>query len=261
MNVHMHIGGIYMPMYRKKRFARRLDQPRCYRPLKGKQEKSISITLDEFEAMRLCDYDEMSQVDAAEDMNVSRATIQRLLQSGRKKVITAVLTHQGFNIENTIEHIKLKGENRMPMNAKTMKKVAFPTSDRVHVDQHFGHTNEFCIYTLENNEVKEVFFVTPPPHKPSVLPLFLRDAGVDVIITGGMGQRAVDLFKQHEIDVILGAQGTIQDNLEDYFGGDLVSTVSPCEHNHDHDHKHKDTQHSRPNQGMRTKHNCEDTHE
>jgi predicted DNA-binding protein (UPF0251 family)/predicted Fe-Mo cluster-binding NifX family protein len=246
-----------MPIYRKKRFARRLDQPRCYRPLKGEQSKAISITLDEFEAMRLCDYDGLSQVEAAEDMTVSRATIQRLLQSGRKKVVSAILTHQGLNIENTIEHIKLKGESRMSMNEKTTKKVAFPTSDRNHVDQHFGHTNEFCIYTVKDNEVKDVSFVTPPPHKPAVLPLFLRDLEVDVIITGGMGQRAVELFKHNGIDVILGAQGKIARNLEDYFDGELLSTVSPCEHNHDHDHQHGDNHPNRPNQGMRSNQNQE----
>ena len=236
-----------MKRYRKKRFARRLDQPRNYRPENGDQKQSIVISLDEFEALRLCDYEALSQVDAAQDMNISRATIQRLLQSGREKIIKAVLMHRGFKIENTIEHIKLKGENRMGIDTKEVKKIAFPTSDREHVDQHFGHTKEFCLYTVENNEVKDISFITPPPHTPGALPLFLRDQGVDVIITGGMGNRAVELFKHNAIDVILGAQGLIQANLDDFFDGDLASTLSPCDHNHgDHDHD------GRPNHGMRS---------
>ncbi|MFW6298528.1 MAG: NifB/NifX family molybdenum-iron cluster-binding protein [Bacillota bacterium] len=236
-----------MKKYRKKRFARRLDQARSYRPEGGNQVKAIVVTLDEFEALRLCDFEELSQVEAARDMNVSRATIQRLLESGRKKMIKAVLTHQGFKIENTIEHIKLKGENRMNMDTKTMKKIAFPTSDRTHVDQHFGHTKEFCLYTVEDHKVTDVSFVTPPPHKPGALPLFLRDQGVDVIITGGMGNRAVEIFKHNAIDVILGAQGLIESNLSDFFDGELVSTVSPCDHDHG-DHGHEE----RPNHGMRS---------
>ncbi|MFP4078372.1 MAG: NifB/NifX family molybdenum-iron cluster-binding protein [Candidatus Izemoplasmataceae bacterium] len=236
-----------MKRYRKKRFARRLDQARSYRPDHGDQIKAVVITLDEFEALRLCDYEALSQIDAARDMNVSRATIQRLLESGRKKMIQAVLMHQGFKIENTIEHIKLKGENRMSMDTKTAKKIAFPTSDKKHVDQHFGHTEAFCLYTVEDNQVKDVSYVTPPPHKPGALPLFLRDHGVDVIITGGMGNRAVELFKHNKIDVILGAEGSIEKNLNDFFDGDLVSTVSPCEHDHG-DHGHE----KRPNQGMRS---------
>lgn len=236
-----------MSPHRKKRFARRLDQARHYRPDNGDQEHAIVVSLDEFETMRLCDYELLSQVDAAKDMNVSRATIQRLLQSGRQKITKAVLTHRGFRIENSIEHIKLKGENRMGIDTKNVKRIAFPTSDRKHVDQHFGHTESFCVYTVKDNRVIDTDYLTPPPHKPGVLPLFLRDQGVDVIITGGMGNKAVDLFKHNNIDVILGARGPIEQNLEEFFGGDLESTVSPCSHDHG-DHSHE----SRPNHGTRS---------
>ena len=83
----MHIRGEKMNS-RKKRYARRLDTNRFYKPLGIKKSdlQTNIINLDEFEALRLCDYEGLSQIEAASDMRVSRATIQRLLLSGRKKI-------------------------------------------------------------------------------------------------------------------------------------------------------------------------------
>ncbi|MCF7926262.1 MAG: DUF134 domain-containing protein [Candidatus Izimaplasma sp.] len=237
-----------MKKYRKKRFARRLDKARRYTPEAGNKSSTTKISLDEFEALRLCDYEEASQIDAARDMRVSRATLQRLLYSGRKKIIESILLNNSFEIENNIEHIKLKGESKMNMGNKQIRKIAFPTSDRKTVDQHFGHTKEFCIYTIDKENITDISFVTPPPHKPGVLPLFLRDQAVDMIITGGMGKRAIELFKHNQIDVILGASGTIEENLEDYFDDELKSTNSSCDHHHgDHSHTHNNHSHKHGN--------------
>lgn len=120
-----------------------------------------------------------------------------------------------------------------------MKKIAFPTSNRRTIDGHFGHTKEFVIYSVEGNVVANETFVTPPPHEPGVLPKFLADNGVDTIITGGMGAMAVRLFNGNNIEVILGAAGSIQAALDEYLNDTLLSTGSSCNHNHgDHDHGH-----------------------
>lgn len=225
--------------YRKKRFARRLDKQRDYKPM-GLPRRDLPITrieLDEFEAMRLCDIDGLSQIDAAEAMAVSRATIQRLLISGRKKLLSAILNHHAFHIDNSTEHISLRGENKMGIEQQNNKVIAFPTSNRQDVDGHFGHTKEFALYTINNNAIEAKTYVTPPPHEPGVLPQFLAEQGANVIITGGMGQRAINLFKQHNIDVILGAEGTIETNLKEYLGGMLESNGSGCDHS-EHNHNH-----------------------
>lgn len=224
---------------RVKRYARRLDDKRKFNPeIKLKDAKSVIVYLDEFEAMRLCDFEELSQVDAADDMQVSRATLQRLLQSGRKKVVKAVLSNTAFEVTNDIHNIRLKGENKMNVEQRQMKVIAFPTSDRTTVDGHFGHTKEFAIVSVSGNEVVGTLFVTPPPHEPGVLPRFLGQQGIDVIVTGGMGKMAVDLFNQQGIDVILGATGSIDENLIEYLGGSLASSGSVCSHDHGEHHGH-----------------------
>ncbi|QMS85808.1 NifB/NifX family molybdenum-iron cluster-binding protein [Candidatus Xianfuyuplasma coldseepsis] len=229
---------------RKKRYARRLDAKRYFKPsgVPRSELQTCSISLDEFEAIRLVDLEGLSQIDAASDMQVSRATIQRLLTSGRKKLVEAILDNCAFEVRNDIEHIKLKGENKMNIEAKPQKVIAFPTSDKVTIDGHFGHTKEFAIYDVLDTDINHVRYVTPPPHEPGVLPKFLHDQGIDVIITGGMGQRAVTLFNNNNIDVILGAKGRIDVNLNEYLGGFLSSQGSSCDTSHNHQH-HREHHH------------------
>ena len=235
----MHIGDDKMTT-RKKRYARRLDSSRTFKPqgIPKSELLTVSVMLDEFEALRLCDYEGLSQIEAAEEMQISRATIQRLLLSARKKFVDVILNNKVLEIRNDIRNIKLKGESKMNIEEKEVKKISFPTSDKVTVDGHFGHTKEFVIYTVKANVITEVIYVTPPPHKPGVLPQFLGESGVDVIITGGMGQMAVDLFQRQGIDVVLGAKGRIDVNLNEYLGGFLTSQGSTCNHepNHSCDH-------------------------
>jgi len=64
----------------------------------------LKLGHDEIEAMRLCDHEEMDQEEAARRMNISRGTVQRLLYSGRKKVIEAITMSKALQIEGG-EHI------------------------------------------------------------------------------------------------------------------------------------------------------------
>ncbi len=113
-------------------------------------------------------------------------------------------------------------------------RIALPTSDMVTVEAHFGHCKQFAIHSVKDNKVVEVEFVDAPPHQPGLLPAFLGAKDIQTIITGGMGQRAIDLFKEQNIEVILGANGTIKEMLEVYLSGQLVSNGEPCAHNDDH---------------------------
>lgn len=115
-------------------------------------------------------------------------------------------------------------------------KVAFPTSNKETVDEHFGHCTYFAMYTVENNNITEVEFLEAPKHEPGVLPKFLGENKATTIITGGMGAMAIHLFKEQNIDVILGASGSIEDNLKEYLEGELNSVGTPCDHTHEDGH-------------------------
>ena len=111
-------------------------------------------------------------------------------------------------------------------------RVAFPTNDRVKVEEHFGHAKEFAFANVKDGKVISTEYQTPPAHSPGVIPAFVGEQGATVIITGGMGGMAVNLFKEQNIDVILGATGSIEDTLKTYIEGELASTGSVCDHSH-----------------------------
>ena len=103
---------------------------------------------------------------------------------------------------------------------------------------HFGHCENFIIFDTENGQITAENSVPNPGHKPGFLPNFLADMGVKVIISGGMGGGAVDIFNERDVEVILGAQGDARAAVESYLKGELKSTGSVCHHEGEHEHEH-----------------------
>ena len=98
---------------------------------------------------------------------------------------------------------------------------------------HFGHASRFAIFTTDDDgrEITAVDRVVPPPHEPGVLPAWLGRQGADVILAGGMGQRARELFEEQGIRVVTGV--TAQDANEavtTFLEGKLTSGENPCDH-------------------------------
>ena len=113
-----------------------------------------------------------------------------------------------------------------------MIKIAVASENEV-VTEHFGHCEGFTIFDTENNQIVKVEAIANPGHRPGFLPNFLNDMGVNVIISGGMGSGAMDIFNGKGIEVIVGASGNTTEVVEAYLNGSLKSTGSIC-----HEHQH-----------------------
>jgi len=111
-----------------------------------------------------------------------------------------------------------------------MIKIAV-ASENEKVTEHFGHCVNFNIYEAEKDQITKSESIPNPGHKPGVLPNFLSDIGVNVIISGGMGGGAVDIFNEKGIEVIVGISGNAKAAAEAYLQGILKSTGSVC---HEH---------------------------
>lgn len=98
------------------------------------------------------------------------------------------------------------------------------------VSAHFGHCDGFTVYEVEDGAIAGKEYIANPGHEPGVLPALLREAKVDLVIAGGMGERAQTLFNQNGIEVIVGAQGTCEDAINTYNKGELVSNSVFCKH-------------------------------
>ncbi len=113
-------------------------------------------------------------------------------------------------------------------------KIAVASEGKM-VTEHFGHCEGFTIFDTESNQIKGKEFISNPGHRPGFLPVFLHDQGVNVIISGGMGGSAVQLFTESGIEVVTGASGEAEITVKSYLSGKLKSTGSIC-----HEHQHHD---------------------
>jgi len=106
------------------------------------------------------------------------------------------------------------------------------------VSPHFGRCPYFVLVDLEGREVKQVQAISNPyysHHQPGQVPGFINEQNADVMLTGGMGRRAIDFFQQYGIRAATGAAGTVQMALENYLQGELQG-AEPCRESVEHAH-------------------------
>ena len=104
------------------------------------------------------------------------------------------------------------------------------------VSPHFGRCPHYILADVEGQEVKAVQAVGNPyygQHAPGKVPGFIHSQGVHVMLTGGMGGRAIGFFGQYGIEAVTGALGTVRHALERYLGGMLYG-AAPCHESREH---------------------------
>jgi predicted Fe-Mo cluster-binding NifX family protein len=103
---------------------------------------------------------------------------------------------------------------------------------------HFGHAMFFIIVDVEEGNVISTNGVANPfaeAHQPGQIPSFVHQQNADVILSGGMGGRAIEFFSQYGIKAATGAAGTVRQALESYLGGKLTE-AAPCNESVEHGH-------------------------
>lgn len=109
-------------------------------------------------------------------------------------------------------------------------KFAVPLAEGV-LCNHFGHCQQFAILSSEDGKVVRKELLRPPPHEPGVLPRWLHEMGVQVIIAGGMGARAMGMFNDFGIQVVTGAPALPPETLvEQYLNRTLQTGANVCDH-------------------------------
>jgi len=108
-----------------------------------------------------------------------------------------------------------------------MKKFAVAV-EADQISQHFGYCDGFLIVEHENEKETKRDFLPNPGHRPGFLPVFLKEKGIDTIITGGMGSRAQGMFNDAGIDVITGAAGSVDETVTAYLKDTLISSGAVC---------------------------------
>ncbi len=119
-----------------------------------------------------------------------------------------------------------------------MKKIiAIPLEDGL-LCAHFGHCQTFAIINVEDNKITEVKEVIPPEHAPGLYPKWIAQFGVTDVIAGGMGQKAITLFNQQNINVFVGAHvKSAKELVIDFLANKLNLSANYCNHNENHDYR------------------------
>jgi predicted Fe-Mo cluster-binding NifX family protein len=116
-----------------------------------------------------------------------------------------------------------------------MKKIiAIPMEDGI-LCAHFGHCQYFAIVEVEESVITNVKEVNPPVHEPGLYPRWVAQFGVTDVIGGGMGQKAIDLFNQQNINAFVGAPlKPAQDLVADFLANKLNLSANYCNHDENH---------------------------
>ena len=110
------------------------------------------------------------------------------------------------------------------------RKYAIPVNNGL-LDEHFGHCRQFVLIEVEDGKVSREEVIDAPPHQPGLLPPFLAEKGVTDVITGGIGQRAIQIFNQYNVNVFCGAPKKYAKELvEGHLNGTIQFSDNYCDH-------------------------------
>lgn len=111
-------------------------------------------------------------------------------------------------------------------------RIAIPVSDGK-LDPHFGHCRFFSLMDVDRDAGTVIAntLVEAPPHEPGVLPTWLAEQGADLVLAGGMGGRAIQLFNDQGVEVIVGAPQLDPESLvRAYISGEIGAGTNACDH-------------------------------
>ncbi|MBN2019284.1 MAG: P-loop NTPase [Sedimentisphaerales bacterium] len=154
--------------------------------------------------------------------DIGKPLIRSDIQSPTKKAMQ-------FTFERLMENMEIP---KIKMEAKNNMKIAIPITNGK-LSSHFGHCEQFAVIDVDagSKSIAKTEMLTPPAHEPGVLPKWLSEMGVNLVIAGGLGQRAQQLFKENNIAVIVGAPSDMPENIVTaYLGKSLQTGDNVCDH-------------------------------
>lgn len=210
-------------------------------------EDGIVLTVEEYETIRLIDYMGFSQEECARQMDGSRTTIQALYTEGRKKLARFLIEGTSLKIEggnyelcsDPCRSVRPCGHKARNLKGDKNMKIAV-TYENGQVFQHFGHTEQFKIYEVEDGKVVCSQVVNTDGQGHGALGGFLAAQGVDVLICGGIGGGARNALDSVGITIYGGVSGDADAAVAAFLSDSLnFDPNARCSH-HDHDHHHEE---------------------
>ena len=207
----------------------------------------VILAVDEYEMLRLIDLEGLSQEECGAQMGVARTTVQLCYASARRKVAEAIVGGRQLLIVGgeyrvcgsagcmrhncagqTAAHVKQKGENSM--------RIAV-TYENGEIFQHFGHTEAFKVYDVEDGKVTGSEVVDTHGSGHGALAAVLAGLQADALICGGIGGGAQAALRTVGVQLYAGVRGNADDAVAALLKGELVyAEGATCDHHHGEHH-------------------------
>ncbi len=219
--------------------CRRIGQLPVYRsfsPDDTAATENVLMTVDEFEAFRLLDYEGLTQEACASRMNIARTTVTAIYDSARKKVADALVNGKRLLISGghfEFEPVEIRQKLR-EKGTDTMRIAV--TYENGEIFQHFGHTEQFKLYDIEDSKIVNEQVVDTNGSGHGALAGFLQAAKADALICGGIGMGAQTALADAGIKLYAGVRGSADEAAKSLAEGNLeYDPNARCDH-HGHHH-------------------------
>lgn len=230
-----------MPRPHKKRRIFRLPDCDSFVPGFNRdwELEPIIMTVDEFETIRLIDYEAGTQETCAADMQVARTTVQAVYNNARRKIALCLVQGRALFIKGG--NYEIGGSRTLEWRKKMKIAVAYEDGK---IFQHFGKTEEFKFYEVEEGKVALTTIVPTNESAHSELIAFLEEHGIDTLICGGIGSAAQEALTEAGIKFYGGVSGQADAAVEALLAGHLAFDPKARCHHHGTAHDTDDCHHS-----------------
>lgn len=220
-------------------------------------KEEVVLTLDEYEAVRLVDLEKLTHEQCARQMDISRTTVTEIYESAREKLADSLV--HGKTLRITGGNYRFCDGSALRYCQKACKKAGGAamcrskkgayymriavTYENGEVFQHFGHTEQFKLYDIEDGKVTAEEIADTNGQGHGALAGFLTEADADVLICGGIGGGAQAALAEAGIKLYGGVSGMADDAVKAYLAGNLDFNPNVhCDH-HSHEHGHSCGEH------------------
>ena len=230
--------------------------------------EQVQLTVDEFEAVRLIDYEKRTHEQCAEQMGISRTTVTEMYERVREKIADCIVNGKALCIsggnyalcdgsawrccDKKCDRAEYAAETAGKRKENRIMKVAV-TYENGNVFQHFGHTEQFKVYDIEDGKVAGAQVVDTNGSGHGALAGMLSEWNVDTLICGGIGAGAQTALAEAGIRLYGGVSGSADEAVEALLAGKLV--FDPDVHCDHHDHHGEGHHHGNGHCGE-DKHGC-----
>ncbi len=239
-----------MPRPTRCRRIARIPAFRSFSPDDVDPSESVSLTIDEYEALRLLDGEGLTQEECALRMNIARTTVTAIYDSARKKIANVIVNGKRLLIAGgccEYEPVEIN-QDIMPKRSSAMRIAV--TYENGEIFQHFGHTEQFKLYDVEDGKIVSQQVIDTNGYGHGALAGFLNAVHANVLICGGIGMGAQMALSDAGIRLCAGVSGSAdaaakafaEGNLE--FGSDANCNCHEHHHEGDCGHDHCGEHHS-----------------